>query len=52
VIESDRSVLIGGAGAGGLSAAAVLANHGIRSQLVERRREIFIDGNMIGTSAI
>jgi putative polyketide hydroxylase len=35
-------VLIVGAGAGGLSASALLAKHGVRSLLVEKRREIFI----------
>jgi putative polyketide hydroxylase len=35
-------VLIVGAGAGGLAASALLAKHGVRSLLVEKRREIFI----------
>jgi putative polyketide hydroxylase len=35
-------VLIVGAGAGGLTTSTVLAKHGIRSLLVEKRREIFI----------
>ena len=35
-------VLIVGAGAGGLATSALLAKHGIRSLLVERRRETFI----------
>ncbi len=35
-------VLIVGAGAGGLATSALLAKHGIRSLLVEKRREIFI----------
>jgi putative polyketide hydroxylase len=35
-------VLIVGAGAGGLSMSALLAKHGVRSLLVEKRREIFI----------
>lgn len=35
-------VLIVGAGAGGLSMSALLARHGIRSLLVEKRREVFI----------
>src|ERR1700753_1918876 len=35
-------VLIVGAGAGGLAAAALLAKHGVESLLVEKRREIFI----------
>src|SRR6185437_7530942 len=34
-------VLIVGAGAAGLSASALLAKHGVRSIVVERRREIF-----------
>jgi putative polyketide hydroxylase len=38
----DCPVLIVGAGAGGLSAAGLLAHHGIRSLLVERRREVFV----------
>jgi len=41
--EVDRiPVLIVGAGAGGLSMSALLARHGIRSLLVEKRREVFI----------
>jgi putative polyketide hydroxylase len=35
-------VLIVGAGAGGLSASALLAKYGVRSLLVEKRRETFI----------
>ena len=35
-------VLIVGAGAAGLAASALLAKHGVRSMLVERRREVFI----------
>jgi putative polyketide hydroxylase len=35
-------VLIAGAGAGGLATSALLAQHGIRSLLVEKRREVFI----------
>ena len=35
-------VLIVGAGAGGLATSALLAKHGARSLLVEKRREIFI----------
>jgi putative polyketide hydroxylase len=35
-------VLILGAGAGGLSMSALLAKHGIKSLLAEKRREIFI----------
>ncbi|OBJ05427.1 FAD-binding protein [Mycobacterium alsense] len=35
-------VLIVGAGAGGLVTAAVLAQHGVRSLLVEKRREVFL----------
>ena len=34
-------VLIVGAGAGGLTTSALLAKHGIRSLLVEKRREVF-----------
>lgn len=35
-------VLIVGAGAGGLSTSALLAKHGVRSLLVEKRSEVFI----------
>jgi putative polyketide hydroxylase len=35
-------VLIVGAGAGGLTMSALLAEHGVRSLLVEKRREVFI----------
>jgi putative polyketide hydroxylase len=35
-------VLIVGAGAGGLATSALLAQHGVRSLLVEKRRETFI----------
>ena len=35
-------ILIVGAGAGGLSASALLAKYGVRSLLVEKRREILI----------
>ncbi|MEB3982466.1 FAD-dependent monooxygenase [Mycobacterium sp. 663a-19] len=35
-------VLIVGAGAGGLATSALLAKHGVRSLLIERRREAFI----------
>ncbi|HZU49952.1 MAG TPA: FAD-dependent monooxygenase, partial [Mycobacterium sp.] len=35
-------VLIVGAGAAGLATSALLAKHGVRSLLVEKRREIFI----------
>lgn len=35
-------VLIVGAGAGGLTTSAALARHGVRSLLVEKRREVFI----------
>src|SRR5271166_217090 len=35
-------VLIVGAGAGGLATSALLAKQGVRSLLVEKRREIFI----------
>jgi len=34
-------VLIVGAGAGGLATSALLAQHGVRSLLVEKRREVF-----------
>ena len=40
--KCDPPVLIVGAGAGGLSASTLLAHQGIRSLLVERRREIFV----------
>jgi putative polyketide hydroxylase len=42
VTERDCRVLIVGAGAGGLSASTLLAHHGVRSLLVDRRREIFV----------
>ena len=35
-------VLVVGAGVGGLATSALLAKHGVRSLLVERRREVFI----------
>lgn len=35
-------VLIAGAGAGGLATSALLARHGVRSLLVEKRNEVFI----------
>ena len=35
-------VLIVGAGAAGLATSALLAKHGVRSLLVEKRREVFI----------
>ncbi|HEX7323157.1 MAG TPA: FAD-dependent monooxygenase [Mycobacterium sp.] len=35
-------VLIAGAGAAGLATSALLAKHGVRSLLVEKRREVFI----------
>jgi putative polyketide hydroxylase len=35
-------VLIVGAGAGGLTASALLARYGVRSLLVEKRDEVFI----------
>ena len=38
----DPSVLIVGTGAGGLAASTLLAHHGIRSLVVEKRREIFV----------
>ncbi|MGC2654532.1 MAG: FAD-dependent monooxygenase [Mycobacterium sp.] len=39
---ADFPVLIAGAGAGGLATSALLAKHGVRSLMVEKRREIFI----------
>ncbi len=39
---TKRPVLVVGAGAGGLSAATLLAHHGIQSLLIDRRREIFV----------
>jgi putative polyketide hydroxylase len=42
VSDHHFPVLIVGAGAGGLSASTLLAHHGIRSLLVERRREVFV----------
>jgi 2-polyprenyl-6-methoxyphenol hydroxylase-like FAD-dependent oxidoreductase len=42
VTSSHFSVLIVGAGAGGLATSALLAKHGVRSLLVEKRREVFI----------
>ena len=36
------SVLIVGAGVGGLAASTLLAQHGVPSLLVEKRREIFV----------
>jgi 2-polyprenyl-6-methoxyphenol hydroxylase-like FAD-dependent oxidoreductase len=38
----DPAVLIVGAGAGGLATSALLAKHGVRPLLVEKRREVFI----------
>src|ERR1700758_4575158 len=35
-------VLVVGAGAGGLATSALLAQHGVRSLLIEKRRELFI----------
>src|ERR1700722_4520809 len=35
-------VLVVGAGAGGLATSALLAKHGVRALLVEKRREVFI----------
>jgi len=40
--DSRVPVLIVGAGAGGLATSALLAKHGVRSLLVEKRREVFI----------
>ncbi|MEB3020841.1 FAD-dependent monooxygenase [[Mycobacterium] crassicus] len=40
--DSRVPVLIVGAGAAGLTTAALLAKHGVRSLLVEKRRETFI----------
>ncbi|HEX7322924.1 MAG TPA: FAD-dependent monooxygenase [Mycobacterium sp.] len=40
--EDDVGVLIAGAGVGGLTTSALLARHGVRSLLVEKRREIFV----------
>src|ERR1700676_1141692 len=40
--RTNVPVLIVGAGAGGLATSALLAKHGIRSLLVEKRREVFI----------
>ncbi|MGO8963376.1 FAD-dependent monooxygenase [Mycobacterium sp.] len=42
MIVKHVPVLIVGAGAGGLATSALLAKHGARSLLVEKRREIFI----------
>ena len=35
-------VLISGGGAGGLATSALLGQHGVRSLLVEKRREVFL----------
>jgi 2-polyprenyl-6-methoxyphenol hydroxylase-like FAD-dependent oxidoreductase len=40
--DTHVSVLIVGAGAGGLASSALLAEHGVSSLLVEKRRELFI----------
>ena len=40
--DNQVPVLIVGAGAGGLATSALLAKHGVRSLLIEKRREIFI----------
>ncbi|HTY31128.1 FAD-dependent monooxygenase [Mycobacterium sp.] len=41
-MTSRVPVLVVGAGAGGLATSALLAKHGIRSLVVEKRREVFI----------
>jgi putative polyketide hydroxylase len=41
-MDGGRRVLIVGAGAGGLSASALLAHCGVRSIVVDRRREVFV----------
>ncbi len=41
-MDSHVSVLIVGAGVGGLATSALLAQHGVSSLLVEKRREVFI----------
>ncbi|MGB9302876.1 MAG: FAD-dependent monooxygenase [Mycobacterium sp.] len=41
-MNSRVPVLIVGAGAGGLATSALLGKHGVRSLLVEKRREVFI----------
>lgn len=40
--EQRVAVLIVGAGVGGLAASALLVHHGVRTLLVEKRREIFV----------
>ncbi len=40
--DNQVPVLIVGAGAAGLSASALLAEHGVRTLVVEKRREVFI----------
>jgi putative polyketide hydroxylase len=42
MVDTHVPVLIVGAGVGGLATSALLAEHGISSLLVEKRREIFI----------
>ncbi|HUH69850.1 MAG TPA: FAD-dependent monooxygenase [Mycobacterium sp.] len=42
LFDNRVPVLIVGAGAGGLATSALLAKHGVRSLLVEKRREVFI----------
>lgn len=42
MVTTRVPVLIVGAGAGGLATSALLAKHGVRSLLVEKRREVFI----------
>jgi putative polyketide hydroxylase len=41
-VTAHVPVLIVGAGVGGLATSALLAKHGLRSLLVEKRREVFI----------
>lgn len=41
-MASRVPVLIVGAGAAGLATSALLAKYGVRSMLIEKRREVFI----------